>query len=91
MKIGMNLWTVYSWQMPEHISDHVAGALAGMRHVVGGRTANLQVTLQLRLGTGRPHHHPDRRLVVTAGEDQCIGDIGDGRGESGQAGRRGGP
>ena len=30
MKIGMNLWTVYSWQMPEHISDHVTGGLAGM-------------------------------------------------------------
>jgi L-ribulose-5-phosphate 3-epimerase len=30
MKIGMNLWTVYGWQMPEHISSHVAGALAAM-------------------------------------------------------------
>jgi len=30
MKIGMNLWTVYGWNMPEHLSDHVAGALAAM-------------------------------------------------------------
>jgi hexulose-6-phosphate isomerase len=30
MKIGMNLWTVYGWQMPEHISGHVAGSLAAM-------------------------------------------------------------
>jgi hexulose-6-phosphate isomerase len=30
MKIGMNLWTVYGWQMPEHIDAHVAGALAAM-------------------------------------------------------------
>ncbi len=30
MKIGMNLWTVYGWQMPEHISAHVAGALAAL-------------------------------------------------------------
>jgi L-ribulose-5-phosphate 3-epimerase len=30
MKIGMNPWTVYGWQMPEHISGHVAGSLAAM-------------------------------------------------------------
>jgi hexulose-6-phosphate isomerase len=30
MKIGMNLWTVYGWQMPERISEHVAGALRAM-------------------------------------------------------------
>jgi L-ribulose-5-phosphate 3-epimerase len=30
MKIGMNLWTVYGWQMPERISGHVAGSLAAM-------------------------------------------------------------
>ncbi len=30
MKIGMNLWTVYSWDMPEHLSEYVAKALAEM-------------------------------------------------------------
>ncbi|HEY3342626.1 MAG TPA: sugar phosphate isomerase/epimerase family protein [Anaerolineae bacterium] len=26
----MNLWTVYGWRMPEHISEHVAGSLAAL-------------------------------------------------------------
>ena len=30
MKIGMNLWTVYGWSMPERLGDYVAHGLAAM-------------------------------------------------------------
>ena len=30
MKIGMNLWTIYGWQLPERASERVLGAVADM-------------------------------------------------------------
>ena len=30
MKVGMNLWTVYGWQLPERVSERVLAALAEM-------------------------------------------------------------
>ena len=30
MKLGMNLWTVYGWQLPERVNDDVLRAVAGL-------------------------------------------------------------
>lgn len=70
-----------------HRSDQLGaqgtGAPPRRIQIVARRAANLQVALQFRLGPGGPHHHPDRRVVVTAGEDQRIGDVGEFGGEPG--------